>query len=150
MTNNSANPQTVNIPIVMGSAQTFNAAGAGTLTVGGAVDNGGNLLTDDGANNSSFTGAISGGGGITKTGSGTMTLAGNNSYGGATTVSVGTLAVSGGSAIPDTSPVTLANVAGATLTLNANETIAMLTGGGATGGTVALGANNLTVSGTTN
>ena len=149
LTNNSASAQAVNIPIIMGAAQTFNAAGAGTLTLGSTVDNGGNLLTGDGANNSSFTGAISGGGGVTKVGAGTMTLSGGNSYGGATTVSVGTLAVSGGSAIPDASAVSLANVAGVTLSVSANETVGSLAGGGATGGTVALGANNLTVGGTT-
>jgi len=149
LTNNSANAQAVNIPIIMGSAQTFNASGAGTLTIGGAVDNGGNLLTANGANNSSFTGAISGGGALTKAGAGTTTLSGGNSYGGATTVSAGTLAVSSGSAIPDASSVTLANVSGVTLSVGANETVGSLAGGGATGGTVALGANNLTVGGTT-
>jgi len=41
--------------------------------------------------------------------------------------------------------VVLANVAGASLTLGANETIASLTGGGATGGDVSLGANTLSV-----
>lgn len=149
VTNNSANTQSVNIPIILGSAQNFNAAGAGTLTIANTVNNGGNLLSGDGANNSSFNGAISGGGGVTKVGTGTMTLSGGNSYGGVTTVNAGTLAVSGGSAIPDASAVVVANVAGATLSVGANETVGSLTGGGATGGTVALGANDLTVGGTT-
>lgn len=42
-----------------------------------------------------FSGAISGAGGLEKTGSGVLRLTGNNSYGGATTVSLGTLIVNG-------------------------------------------------------
>lgn len=149
LTNNSANAQSVNVPLVLGSAQTFNATGAGTLTIANTVNNGGNLLTSDGANNSVIAGPISGGGGLAKAGSGTLTLAGTNSYGGATTLSAGTLSVAGGEAIPDSSAVTLANASGVTLSLAASETVGSLSGGGASGGTVALGANNLTVGGTT-
>lgn len=149
LTNNSANAQTVSLPIVLGSAQTFAAAGAGLLTLNSNVNNGGNLLTVDGANNSAVNGAVSGGGGLTKTGAGTVTLAGGNSYGGATTVSGGMVAVSGGAAIPDASSVTLANTAGVTLSLNASETIASLAASGATNATVALGMNNLTAGGAT-
>lgn len=42
-----------------------------------------------------FSGPISGAGGLVKTGSGLLQLAGNNSYGGVTTVSLGTLLVNG-------------------------------------------------------
>ena len=149
ITNNSANAQIVNLPLTLGAAQSINAIGAGTLTVAGTVNNSGNLLTAEGANNSALSGDISGGGGFTKAGAGTSTLSGNNSYGGATAINAGTLAVSGGSAIPDGSAVTLANVSGVTLSVGTSETAASLTGGGASGGTVALGANNLTVGGTT-
>jgi autotransporter-associated beta strand protein len=143
ITNDSANGQTVNLPLVLGSAQTIKANGAGTLTIGSTVANGGNLLTLDGANNSAINGAVSGGGGLTKVANGTLTLAGNNSYGGATTISGGTLTVSGGSAIPDASAVTLTPGGSATLNVSASESIGSLTGAG----TVALGANNLTVTG---
>ncbi len=148
LTNNSASPQAVNFPITLGSAQTFEADGAGTLTVGGNVTNGGNLLTVGGANGSAISGAISGGGGLTKNGSGSLGLSGANSYGGATAINAGTVSVSGGSAIPDGSAVTLANASGVTLSVGANETAGSLAGGGASGGTVALGANSLTVGGT--
>jgi autotransporter-associated beta strand protein len=149
ITNSSANAQVVNLPLVLGTAQSVNAIGAGTLTIAGSIDNSGNLLTADGANNSALSGNISGGGGFTKAGTGTSTLSGNNTYGGSTTLSAGTLAVSGGSAIPDGSAITLADASGVTLSLGASEAVGSLAGGGVTGGIVALGANNLTVGGGT-
>ncbi len=90
---------------------------------------------------------IAGAGGLTKAGNGTLSLlaASAGTYGGATTINAGTLAIAGGAAIPDTSAVSLANVAGAKLLLNASETIGSLSGGGAIGGEVALGGNTLTV-----
>ena len=61
-------------------------AGAGNVTLGSAT------LTAGGDNTSTtFSGVISGGGGLAKTGTGTVTLTGANSYSGGTTVSAGTL-----------------------------------------------------------
>ena len=82
---------------------------------------------------------------LTRSGSGTLTLTGANTYTGGTTINGGTLALAGGSAIADAGAVTLGDVAGATLRLDANETIGSLAGGGATGGEVNLQANTLTV-----
>ncbi len=86
---------------------------------------------------------------LTKVGVGTLTLAGTNTYTGLTTISAGTLALSNGSAIADSGAVTLGNISGARLLLNANETIGSLYGGGTTGGdvnlqsfTLSVGANN--------
>src|SRR5207302_1670479 len=84
---------------------------------------------------------------LTKDGSGTLTLTGNNTYTGATLISAGTVTVSGGNGIGDSSAVTLSNIAGATLNLNAGETIGSLAGGGASGGNVSLNANTLTTGG---
>jgi len=115
-------------------------AGAGDITLGS-----GTLAA--GANNTSttFSGAISGTGGLTKQGTGTLTLSGTNTHTGTTTVSGGRLRLAGGSAIADTGTVSLANTAGVTLDLNGtSETIGALTGGGATGGNVTLGAGTLT------
>ncbi|OYV06248.1 MAG: hypothetical protein CFE26_07320, partial [Verrucomicrobiales bacterium VVV1] len=82
---------------------------------------------------------------LDKFGPGTLTLSGTNTYTGTTTIYGGTLAVSGGAAIANTGLVTLANTAGVTFQLNSSETIGNLSGGGTTGGTVALGGNTLTL-----
>jgi autotransporter-associated beta strand protein len=99
-------------------------------------------------------GVISGAGGITKTGAQMVTLSGANTYTGETTVSAGILKagvasvanVSG--AFGNNSAVTLANASGAALDITGfNTQIGSLTGGGASGGNVTLGAATLTVGG---
>ncbi len=78
--------------------------GAGNVTLGSATLNaGGNNA------NTAFSGAISGGGGLTKAGSGTLILSGSNGYAGATNINGGTLEVDG--AITSSSNVTV-NVGG--------------------------------------
>ncbi len=108
--------------------------GSGTLTVGNAGGSG------------TYSGAISGTGGLVKSGSGTQTLAGNNTYTGATIISAGTLQAGANQALARNSSVTLSNAAGATLNLAGyNQTIDALGGGGASGGNVTLGSGTLTV-----
>ena len=93
------------------SSQSGITLGSGTLSVNQSVT-------------TTFAGSISGTGGLTKLGIGTLILSGNNTYSGATTITAGTLQVSGGSAIGDLSNVTLANASGARLNLNgSSETI---------------------------
>ena len=75
----------------------------GSLTGGGT--NGGNVALGSGtlgvgdATSTSFGGALSGTGGLTKHGGGKLTLTAANSYSGTTTISSGTLALSGSGAI---------------------------------------------------
>jgi autotransporter-associated beta strand protein len=81
-------------------------AGSGNVTLGTAT-----LTTGNDNTNTTFAGALSGSGGLTKIGTGTFVLAGSNPYTGATIVSGGTLEVDG--AIAASSGVTVN--AGATL-----------------------------------
>ena len=81
-----------------------------------------------------------GAGTLQKNGTGTLSLGGVNTYTGGTNITVGTVAVSGGNAIPDVSAVVLtASSGGGTLVLNANETIGSLAGTG----TLAVGNGNV-------
>ncbi len=99
-----------------------------------------------------FSGVIANGSGdalsFIKTGTGTETLSGDNTYTGSTTIDGGTLQVRSADALPTNTAVTLANVAGAALNLNGfNVTIGSLAGGGAVGGNVTLGSGTLTTGG---
>lgn len=72
--NNSASAQTLNVPVALTVAQSFDT-GTGGITVSGAVSDSG--------------------GGLTKSGSGVLTLSASNSYTGPTIVNAGILNISG-------------------------------------------------------
>jgi autotransporter-associated beta strand protein len=100
----------------------------------------GTACFDTNSNNMTIASGIGGIGQLEKTGAGTLTLNGTNTYTGLTTISAGTLAISGGSAIANTGIVTLANTAGVVFSVLGSETIASLRGGGTTGGTTSIAA----------
>ena len=101
VTNNSTAAQTISTPLVLdGGTRTFNAA-AGDLTVTAGI-----------------TQAASQTNGLTKTGSGTLSLAGTNSYSGPTNVNAGKLLLNG--ATLSNSSVT---VSGASAVLAGNGTV---------------------------
>ncbi|WP_112845037.1 autotransporter outer membrane beta-barrel domain-containing protein [Brucella neotomae] len=72
---------------VMGTSWTSTNRAVSLQAGGGTFD------IEDAANNFAVTQGVAGAGGLTKSGSGTLTLSGANSYTGATTVSAGTLVV---------------------------------------------------------
>ncbi len=133
---------------VNGKSQTI-----GSLSGGGA--NGGNVtlgtgtLTVGNGSSTTFGGIISGtGGSLFKQGVGTLTLTNVNTYTGATKVLDGTLSLGVDNALASATTVDIADAVNATFDLNGkNQTVAALTGGGTTGGSVTLGAGTLTVSG---
>jgi autotransporter-associated beta strand protein len=109
--NNSANTQTLSVPVALSGARTFNAASNNIVVNNPVSDNGG---------------------GLTKAGTNTLTLAGNNTYTGPTTVSAGALVLSGDNTLA-TGPVTnsatlqLANASAvkssSAVTLNSGSTL---------------------------
>ncbi|MFN9211419.1 MAG: autotransporter-associated beta strand repeat-containing protein [Betaproteobacteria bacterium] len=80
----------------------------------------------------SYAGSIGGSGSLTKIGAGTLVLSGANGYSGGTQVQAGTLALAGGSALADGGAVTVAT--GATLRLDADETVGSLVSAGTVAG----------------
>ncbi|MBQ0961321.1 autotransporter-associated beta strand repeat-containing protein [Ideonella sp. 4Y11] len=116
----------------------------GSLAGAGRVDLAGQRLSV-GADNSSttFSGQIdssgSTGGGLSKLGTGTLTLSGSSTYEGDTRVQAGTLTLASASALLPAGTLDVAN--GATLDLNANASAGALSGAG----TVQLDSFDLTV-----
>ena len=112
-------------------------AGSGTVMLGA------NRLTTGGNNSSTtYSGALSGTGGVTKTGTGTFVLAGSNTYQGATNITAGILQGGAANAFSAASAHTVA--AGASIDLAGFEqAIGSLAGAG----NIALGAGRLTTGG---
>ncbi|MGD1085073.1 MAG: LamG-like jellyroll fold domain-containing protein [Verrucomicrobiota bacterium] len=138
VTNNSPNEQTLNVPITLSASQIFFNTVSANLIVGGAIGDGG------------------AGFGLTKTGPDTLMLTAANTYTGATTISAGTLALTGGGSIATTSGVSIASagtldvsgvaspytVPGASFTASGDQPATII---GASGGTVSLASLPMTL-----
>ncbi len=127
----------------IGSLAASNNASATTVTLGSKT-----LIAGGNNNNTTFNGAISGTGGFTKTGAGTMTIGAASSYTGATTISNGEIALTGSGRLANTTAI---NLAGATARYDisaksaSTETNGSLAG--VAGSVVNLGGKNLDVGG---
>ncbi|MEK8050518.1 autotransporter-associated beta strand repeat-containing protein [Ideonella sp. DXS22W] len=136
----------LSVPLrLAGTLASSNAGNALAATLSGAVTLTGDATLQVGGAGLAISGAIADAGGaraLTKTGSGTLTLSGVNSSAGTLTVNAGTVVARNGQALSDSGLLQLA--AGATLQLQADETVGALAGGGAVvldGATLAAGGN---------
>ncbi len=143
----------MNLANISGASFDLNnlAQTVGRLSGGGAL--GGNitlgsadLTVNQATSATTYSGIISGTGGLTKIGATALSLGGVNTYTGPTTISAGTLQAIINNVIPNSSALIIANIATAIFNLNnTNQTIGSLSGGGATGGNISLGSGTLTV-----
>ena len=99
---------------------TLQAGVAGTLANNLSINSGATGAFDTQANAVTLSGSISGGGALTKVGAGTLLLTASNSYGGATTISSGTLEAATSTALPNISGGTISVANGAVLAVRAN------------------------------
>ena len=117
----------------------------GSVTIDRGFTAGGEILVNDAAATLEFTGTTTGGV-LTKTGAGTLVLAGTSTRTNNTQVNGGTLRAGTVNAF-GSAGLGLGNFAGAVLDLAGFDTTAtFLNGGGALGGSVALGGATLTLS----
>ena len=119
------------------STATFSSNRGVTLTGGGT-------LNTNAATTLTLGGAITGTGSLTKSGTGTLTLSGNNTYTGTTTISAGTLALSG--SIASSSQVNVSNAAGTFDISGTSSGATITTLNGVANSHVSLGGQTLTIS----
>jgi len=124
---------------------------ASTLTLGGGVTLGSNTLNVGGSGNVSVTGVISGLGGLTKDGSGTLSLNSANSFTGTTVITTGSIVTNASSAFNNSAALTIGS-GGSLSLLGTSQTIGNLGGAGSldfgTNGSLTLSGGSATFSGT--
>ena len=109
-------------------------SGAGNVMLGAGA------FTAGAANNTTFSGEMSGSGSFTKAGAGTMTFSGNSTYTGATTVAAGTLLVNGSIGTSSGLTVNAGTTVGGTGTLPATTIAGTLSPGNSIG-TISVNGN---------
>ncbi len=112
-------PITVDMPLVLGQAQTFSQEGPNTFSVAAAVDLGASLLTisNQGPVSWAVQAVLSGTGGLVKTGAGELVFFATNTFSGPVTVAQGTLRVRRATGLGNTASGTTVEE-GATLKLD--------------------------------
>jgi len=140
---------TVNTPGILdlggNNQQIGSLAGSGTVTNSAGASA---TLTTGDATNTLLSGVIQNGVGqtaLTKQGAGVFTLSGTNTYAGATTINGGTLALTGGGSIANSSGVNVANAAGVFDISGTTTGASITTLSGVTNSSVALGSKTLTL-----
>lgn len=144
--------QTFQCAVTLSDAQWWDC-GAGGLNVTGAINNAGYLLLIDGAGNTTLGSNIAGAGGLAKEGTGTLTVSGTASFGGALSVHNGILNLTNSSGNTYGGGTV---VSGGTLLANNNTgsatgpgavTVASGASLGGSGIIAPSGANNITING---
>ena len=136
ISNSATNTETISLNLRARFSQTWTTDSGGTLVLSGTVDLNGNdatghTVTIAGAGDTTINGVVQNSfagstGNLTKNGTGTLILAGNNTYNGATTLNGGTTLING-------------NQSSATGAVSVNNSGTTLGGTGTIGGTVTLG-----------
>jgi uncharacterized repeat protein (TIGR01451 family) len=98
---NSSGNNSLTLPLSLGDDGLFDVS-AGSLEVGGTINNGGNSLTvsTESSTTAILDGSISGSGSLVKVGTGTLVITAQNAYSGGTSVLGGTLQVTSSVSIP--------------------------------------------------
>jgi fibronectin-binding autotransporter adhesin len=147
----TATARTINNAIVFSGTGVdihFRSASTGNLTFGGTVDLGtGNRTIEVDNATTTFSNTISGSGGITTAGSGTLVLGGSNTFTGGVTINSGTVQAGSITALGPAANAALTFGAGSTgkFQLNGNNTTIVDLTTNATVGTPVIENNNATV-----
>ncbi|WP_293400041.1 autotransporter-associated beta strand repeat-containing protein [Phenylobacterium sp.] len=135
--------------VLESGGQLIYTGGTASTNRGFTMENGGRIGVSQAATILTIGGAAVGNGNLHKDGDGTLVLAGANTYSGPTLVNAGVLRAGSTQAFGGPNLMTLANAAGVRLELAGfNNKVGGLSGGGAAGGNVSLGAATLTIGGT--
>ena len=150
-------PDTTALTVNSGASFDLNGLSetVGSLAGAGSVTTGSGTFTVGDATSTLFSGVIQGTNGkVTKTGTGTLSLTGTNTYTGATTINAGTLAVGTGGSLASASAVAVNNTGTLAGTGAVNGSVTVASGGtlapGASGaGTLTIGGNTILNTGST-